>query len=287
MPRAASLPGGLPSTATSPSTSRMSSWIWKASPTRRRIRRSARSCASARSGPTVRGQQHARADQRAGLEPVHAARPAASVSTPAFGLEVDRLAAGHAGGAARVGQRVDACVRGSPGPAAMPGCARQQLERQRLQRVAGEDRGRLVEGLVAGRAAAAQVVVVHRRQVVVDQAIAVDQLDGAGGRVDMSRAARRALPPSRRPAPGACACRRRARCSAGRVQAFGDGRLRPAATVEFALHPQAPRVELVRSASRGDAAAAEAGLIRLPARRSPVPRRPPSAAGSPPSARPA
>ncbi len=44
---------------------------------------------------------------------------------------------------------------------------------QGQQGVAGEDRGRLVEGVVNGRLSAAQVVIVHRRQVVMDQRIAV------------------------------------------------------------------------------------------------------------------
>ena len=43
------------------------------------------------------------------------------------------------------------------------------VERQRQQAVAGEDRRRLVEGAVHRRLAAAQIVVVHRRQVVMDQ----------------------------------------------------------------------------------------------------------------------
>ena len=59
----------------------------------------------------------------------------------------------------------------------------QDCEGQGLEGVAGEDGGGLVEGLVAGRAAAAQVVVVHGREVVMDQGIGVDQLDGAGGAV--------------------------------------------------------------------------------------------------------
>ena len=42
-------------------------------------------------------------------------------------------------------------------------CARQNVERQRQQSVAREDRGRLVELLVRGRPPAPQVVVVHRR----------------------------------------------------------------------------------------------------------------------------
>ena len=61
---------------------------------------------------------------------------------------------------------------------------RQHVERQRLQRIAGQDRRAFVERLVAGRPAAAQVVVVHRRQVVVDQAVGVDQLDRGGRRVE-------------------------------------------------------------------------------------------------------
>jgi hypothetical protein len=54
---------------------------------------------------------------------------------------------------------------------------REDFERQRQQRVPGEDRRRLVEGAVDGRPAAAQVVVVHRRQVVVNQRIAVPAFD--------------------------------------------------------------------------------------------------------------
>ena len=48
--------------------------------------------------------------------------------------------------------------------------------------VAGEDRDVLAELDVRGRQAAAQLVVVHRRQVVVDQRVGVDQLDRAGDR---------------------------------------------------------------------------------------------------------
>ena len=51
------------------------------------------------------------------------------------------------------------------------------VESQRQQAVAGKDGGRLVEGLVHGRLAAAQIVVVHRRQIVMDQRIAVDAFE--------------------------------------------------------------------------------------------------------------
>jgi hypothetical protein len=43
------------------------------------------------------------------------------------------------------------------------------VEGERQQAVAGKDRRRLVEGDMHGRLAAAQVVVVHRRQVVMHE----------------------------------------------------------------------------------------------------------------------
>ena len=57
----------------------------------------------------------------------------------------------------------------------------QDLERERLHRVAGEHRLGDAEAHVHGRLAAAQDVVVHARQVVVDERVGVDQLDRAGG----------------------------------------------------------------------------------------------------------
>jgi hypothetical protein len=53
----------------------------------------------------------------------------------------------------------------------------QQLERQRQQRVSRQDRGPFVEGLVHGGLTAAQIVVVHGRQVVVNERIAVHALE--------------------------------------------------------------------------------------------------------------
>ena len=138
----------------------------------------------------MRGHQHARADQRAGLERVQSLE-LGQRQRAAFGGEVERLPAGHAGGAARVGERLDH-AHADRGVGRQARMRRQQLEGQHLQRIAGQDRRRFVERLVAGRPAAAQVVVVHGRQVVVHQRVAVNQLDGAGRGVDAARAARRA-----------------------------------------------------------------------------------------------
>ena len=57
--------------------------------------------------------------------------------------------------------------------------AGENVERQREQPVARQDGGGLVERLMSGRSAAPQVVVVHRRQVVVRQRIAVHTFERA------------------------------------------------------------------------------------------------------------
>jgi len=61
-----------------------------------------------------------------------------------------------------------------------PEAVGENLEGRRLQRIAGQHRRRLVIGLVHGGPAAAQVVVVHARQIVVNQAVGVDALQRAG-----------------------------------------------------------------------------------------------------------
>ena len=61
----------------------------------------------------------------------------------------------------------------------------QRLERQGLQRVAGQDCGGFVPGLMDRWHAPAQVVVIHGRQVVMDQRIGVQAFDGGGGAVGL------------------------------------------------------------------------------------------------------
>ena len=114
------------------------------------------------------------------------------------------------------------------GSTAADGVLRQDFECQHLQRIAGEDRGRFVEGAVRGRAAAAQVVVIHGRQVVVNERIGVDQLDGRGRRRRAPRAAGRRPRQSHRPAPAGCACPARALRSASPDAAGRAASRRPA-----------------------------------------------------------
>ena len=65
------------------------------------------------------------------------------------------------------------------------------LERNGQQRVTGQDGNAVAKNLVAGRAAAAEVVVVHAGEIVMDERIGVDAFDGAGER----EARRSILPP--------------------------------------------------------------------------------------------
>ncbi len=119
-------------------------------------------------------------DEGAGLHRLQAAdRGLVERDVGGLGGEVEHLAADHAGKARGAGEaeheigphgRVGGGVR-----------AAENVEGEGEERVAGKDRRRLVEGAVNGRAAAAHVVVVHRRQVVVDEGIAVDAFDGGGG----------------------------------------------------------------------------------------------------------
>ena len=57
----------------------------------------------------------------------------------------------------------------------------QHLERERQQRVARQDRHGFAEDFMAGELAAAVVVIIERRQIVVDQRVGVDELERAGG----------------------------------------------------------------------------------------------------------
>ena len=142
--------------------------------------------------PRIGAAAHAGREQRARLGAVQALEIVGR-DRPALGLEVHHLAADQARRAAGLAQH-----RGGAQPAAQApvvpassGSLGQEVEGARQQRVAGQDRDRLAEHHVRGRLAAAQVVVVHRGQVVVDQAVGVDHLDRAGERHQLARARRR------------------------------------------------------------------------------------------------
>jgi hypothetical protein len=131
------------------------------------------------------------------------------VPAAGLGLQVQHLPAHHAGvtGGARQLQHQFGPHRGL----GMGRGIAHDLEGQRQQPVAGQDRGGLVEGLVTGRPAAAQIVVVHGRQVVVHQRIAMHAFQRRPGpqRMIAARAQQlRALGQKERPQPLALAQRR-------------------------------------------------------------------------------
>ena len=97
----------------------------------------------------------------------------------AFRGEIEHLAAGHAAETRRARQfrhQCDAHAR-----VGMHLGARHNIEGKSQQRVAGENCGGFVESFVNGRAAAPQVVVVHRRQIVMHQRVAVQALERGAG----------------------------------------------------------------------------------------------------------
>ena len=103
------------------------------------------------------------------------------VGMEVLGLEVHDLAADHAVDGARVARNL-----GDDGDARLRRALqlRQHFVGVSLQRVAGKDGGGLAECLVAGGAAAAQVIIVERGKVVVDERVGVQHLQRRAQFVD-------------------------------------------------------------------------------------------------------
>ena len=106
--------------------------------------------------------------------------PVAGSRLPADRVKIDRLAADHARRAGGLGDQRDHAQLPRHQRRVEPlRLARQQAERLGLQAVAGENRHALAVHDVRRRPPAPQIVVVHRRQIVVNQRIGVDHLDRA------------------------------------------------------------------------------------------------------------
>ena len=102
-----------------------------------------------------------------------------------LGLHVHDLAPDHpvgAGGSGDLGEDAGEHLGRRLAQAEVDG---DEAERVGQERVPGENGDRLAEDLVVREAPAAVVVVVHGRQVVVDQGVGVDQLEAAGGGHDV------------------------------------------------------------------------------------------------------
>ena len=118
-----------------------------------------------------------RADQRAGLQILQCINML-RVGRLLLGREVEHLPAHHAKFSCRHGQR----LHRSGNNVRVRAGVRQRLKRRRQQRVSREHRRRLTEHLVVCQLAAPVIVVVHARQIVVDQAVRVHHLHRRRGR---------------------------------------------------------------------------------------------------------
>ena len=97
------------------------------------------------------------------------------IEPPPLGRQVVRLPPHERLGARRLGEHPAAAGRGGGGKAADEG-----LEGKGLEGIAAEDGRRLVVRPVAGGATTAEIVVIHRRQVVMNERVGVDHLHRDG-----------------------------------------------------------------------------------------------------------
>ena len=167
LPGASSFPGVFPSSSAVPVASRMSSTIWKRTPSSSPNARQGASLVRGEAGDGGRGR-HPGAEEPPGLEAWSRRSPSASSLAVAGDVEV--LAADHAEG--RVGDLARDGRRR---------IAQREAEGLGEQRVAGEDGDVLAEADVRARLPAPEVVVVERRQVVVHEAEGVHELERAAG----------------------------------------------------------------------------------------------------------
>jgi hypothetical protein len=91
---------------------------------------------------------------------------------------VEDLASDHAFAAGGVGE----FTQEFDGENRLGDAGGEEFEGEGIKFVAGEDGHGFTEDLVIGRAAAAEVIVVHGGEVIVDEGEAVDHFDGAGSR---------------------------------------------------------------------------------------------------------
>ena len=102
-----------------------------------------------------------------------------------LGFNVKHLAAGHAvlaGGAGEFGEQSEAYRR-----IGMDIGATEDFEGKGQKRVAGKDGGRLIEGAMERRTAAAQIIIIHGGKIVMDQRIAMHAFKGCSDRQSTGR----------------------------------------------------------------------------------------------------
>lgn len=123
-------------------------------------------------------------------------------------VHIEDLSADHTGGTG--GGETDARASSTPPGGKILHGGGHKPEGVGQQGVARKDGGGFIEGLVAGGAATAQIVIIHRGQIVVDEGVRVDHFSEAAkgitarrarpnrAAVDRHSTGRRRLPPARR-----------------------------------------------------------------------------------------
>ena len=191
-------------------------------------------------------------------------------------LQIDRLAADHPG--RRRPPRAIACIARSFRAATIRSVRRRLPREQRkrfgLEPVSREDGDAVAVHDVQRRPASAQRVVVHRRQVVVNQRVGVNQLDRArrgkresGDRVVGGAAASDGVGGGQGQQSAAAACLRRRRCSAW-LPRGGAGSWRLRRDTARALHR--PARARVRENVATAAARSPVGLVGWQATQAPA-----------------
>jgi len=116
-------------------------------------------------------------EQSAGLHLLQPGDPG-NIEIQIVGLKVDHLTADHAERAGGLGQSGDQFTANLG--IGMGGGMSQHFEGAGQQGIAGEESGLLIELTMTGRAAPAQIVIIHAGQIIVDQRIAMDHFDRTG-----------------------------------------------------------------------------------------------------------
>ena len=164
----------------------MSSTIWNAQPDSLAV---AAQCVEGlfRRPGVDRAHAHRRRDQRTGFRSMNIVQMR-RIDPLALGLEVGDLPADHPVEGSRGRRQLTEHADPPRGVAPrVRRCIGEDLERQRKQGITGQDRHGLAELLVTGRPPASVVVIVERRQIVVNQRVRMDQFQRAGEPFDSRR----------------------------------------------------------------------------------------------------
>jgi len=130
-------------------------------------------------------EQHAGPNQCTGLAPMHFFQFLYAQAASDRG-QIQGLPACHAGGTAGMRKQLNH-AHAHLGRCRNRGVGGENLESQHLQSVADQNSGGLIEGFVAGGPPAAQIIIVHRGQIVVHQRVGMNQFHRGSGAIQLGQ----------------------------------------------------------------------------------------------------